>query len=93
VQDNRVLDSGLSGIERPGILLDGVSGFLVTNNRAQDTRETGKTQTYGLQVLNQSGKNLVTGNDFSDNVNSPGSTPSSTVGSTHIEKNLGVDLN
>ena len=94
LQDNRVVDSGLSGSgnQRSGILLDGVSGFLVLNNRAQDTR-AGKTQTYGLEVLNQTGKNLVTGNDFSDNINSPRSTPSATTGSTHIEKNLGVDLN
>lgn len=47
----------------------------------------------GLEVLNQTGKNLVTGNDFSENINSPGCTPSATTGSTHIEKNLGVDLN
>jgi hypothetical protein len=71
VHDNIVLDSGTQAVSTPqaGIYLDGVSAFLVTGNRVQDTRSSGsKTQGPAVNLTNTSGNNLVVGNDLSENL-------------------------
>jgi hypothetical protein len=85
IQGNRILDSGNGGPTPlpAGILVEQVKGFLVSGNRAQDTRSSGsKTQQSGLEVVGASGSNnLVVGNDFSENVNA-GINPASPSGVT-----------
>ena len=92
VLDNTVLDSGTGNASpQPGIVIDGFAGFAVNDNRSQDTRTTGKTQSHGLRIANTSGVNAVTNNDFSGNAT--GAIDRSAVNaSTHIFENLGDDL-
>lgn len=90
IRDNSVLDSGPSGSNQaPGILLDGVNSAMVIGNRAQETRSS--AQDYGIKILNESGKYLVTDNDVSS---SQGISPHGPVqGPTlWIKDNLGDDL-
>jgi hypothetical protein len=72
-------------------VIDGFGGFTVNDNRSQDSRSTGQTQSYGLQISNTSGVNLVTNNDFFGNA-SGAINQSSVNASTHILQNLGDDL-
>jgi hypothetical protein len=91
IQNNRVADSGRVGSSQPGMLLDGVNGALVTGNRCQDTQAV-KTQSYGLQISNSAGNNLIASNDFSGNINNPGISQSSINATTYFRHNLGDDL-
>jgi hypothetical protein len=92
IRANTVLDSGRA-TPSPGIEIDGFGGFLVNDNRSQDTRSAGnKTQSHGLAISNASGLNLVTNNDFSENAG-PGISQIPFSPSTHISENLGDDLN
>jgi hypothetical protein len=94
IQNNRVIDSGKISDppgNKPGILVDGVVGAMITGNRSQDTRDPGsKAQSYGLQLLNSSGGWLVTNNDVSGNA-SGGIDASPPVAPPPFE-NLGSDL-
>jgi nitrous oxidase accessory protein NosD len=70
VHDNIVLDSGTQAASTPqaGIYLDGVSNFLISGNRVQDTRPSGsKTQGPGVNLTNTASNNLIVGNDLSEN--------------------------
>jgi hypothetical protein len=91
VRKNEVIDSGTSSANQPGIVVDGFEGFIVSDNRSQDSRSSGKTQSYGLKLANTSGVNLVTNNDLSGNA-SGAINQSSVNASTHILENLGDDL-
>jgi hypothetical protein len=91
VRANTVIDSGTSTTNQPGIVIDGFGGFMVSDNRSQDSRSSGKTQSYGLKLANTSGLNLVTNNDFSGN-GSGAINQSSVNASTHVLQNLGDDL-
>jgi hypothetical protein len=100
IRDNSVLDSWTSPptppANQPGILLEGVSSAMVIGNRAQDVRGT-QCQDYGIQIVNPAGKYLVTDNDVSSNINTPGISPSHSDQSSHgpvlsIKDNLGDDL-
>jgi hypothetical protein len=91
VRANTVIDSGTSTTNQPGIVIDGFGGFTVNDNRSQDSRSSGKTQSYGLKLANTSGLNRVTNNDLSGN-GSGAINQSSVNASTHVLQNLGDDL-
>ena len=92
VKGNTVLDSGTGNASpQPGIVIDGFGGFAVNDNRSQDTRTTGKTQSHGLRLANTTGANLVTNNDFSGNA-SGGISRTNVNATTHVFENLGDDL-
>jgi parallel beta-helix repeat protein len=93
IRGNRILDSGRGGgTSKSGIRVDGAIDVSITDNRAQDTRPTGKTQDYGLTLLNPGGRTLVTDNDFSNNgsgaINPPPGPPPGS--NPYIFDNVGV---
>jgi hypothetical protein len=91
LRKNTVIDCGTLTANQPGIVIDGFEGFMVNDNRSQDSRAVGKTQSYGLRISNTSGANLVTNNDFTNNAS--GAIDQSGVNaSTHILENLGANL-
>jgi hypothetical protein len=93
IRSNTIYDSGASGGNQPGILLDHVRDFMVVGNRAQDTRGT-KYQDYGIKITNATGKSLVADNCCLDNVNSQGINPHGPVTGppVWIKDNVGDDL-